>query len=55
LRATLGLVVWYTCWKYFNDIGHRLTQEMLMLGLGGWVSLGGVCLGCEGGACEDGG
>jgi hypothetical protein len=55
LRATLGLVVWYTFWKDFNDVRHRLTQEMLMLGLGGWEVLGGVWLGCEGGACEDGG
>ena len=55
LRATLRLVVRYTCWEDFNDIGHRLTQEMLMLGLGGWVGLGGVWLGCVGGACEEGG
>jgi hypothetical protein len=25
------------------------------LGLGGWVGLGGVWLGCEGCACEEGG
>jgi hypothetical protein len=55
LRATLRLVVWYTFWKDFNDVRHRLTQEMLMLGLGGWEVFGGVWLGCEGGACEDGG
>jgi hypothetical protein len=55
LRATLRLVVRYTFWKDFNDVRHRLTQEMLMLGLGGWEVLGGVWLGCEGGACEDGG
>ena len=55
LRATLRLVVRYTFWKDFNDVRHRLTQEMLMLGLGGWEGLGGVWLGCEGGACEDGG
>jgi hypothetical protein len=28
---------------------------MLMLGLGGWEVLGVVWLGCEGGACEEGG
>jgi hypothetical protein len=55
LRATLLLILGYSKWKDFNDIGHRLTQEMLMLGLGGWEVLGGVWLGCEGGACEDGG
>ena len=55
LWASLRLVVRYTFWKDFNDVRHRLTQEMLMLGLGGWEVLGGVWLGCEGGACEDGG
>jgi hypothetical protein len=55
LRATLLLILGDTKWKDFNDIGHRLTQEMLMLGLGGWVGLGGVWLGCEGCACEEGG
>ena len=55
LRATFGLVVRYTCWEDFNDVRHRLTQEMLMLGLGGWEAWGVVWLGCEGGAYEEGG
>ena len=55
LRATLLLILRDTRWKDFDNIGHRLTQKMLMLGLGGWEGLGGVWLGCEGCACEDGG
>ena len=55
LRATLGLVVGDSNGNNFNDVRHRLTQEMLMLGLGGWEAWDVVWLGCEGGACEDGG
>ena len=52
LWASLRRVFGYSCWEYLNHVGLWFTGE---LGLGGWVGLGGLGLGCEGCAYEDGG
>jgi hypothetical protein len=41
--------------NFFYDWWHLFAQVPLMLNENGWVGLGGVWLGCVGGACEDGG
>jgi len=55
LWASLAWVFRDSRWDYFYDLWHLFAQLPLMLYEDGWVGLGGFGLGCEGGACEDGG